>query len=379
MESTSWLEEQRELEWHTDEEIRAVRTKLLEDLKKWTMGVAPSKLEEELMQGFAFNRMGKELFEMGETLVQKYPNPGESWWLAEIVYSKYGNYYMYMRQPAEALKWYFKAIEAGMPHLSILWRDIAGCYIELGDKENADLWVEKCMDKDKDDGRDGWLDWVQYANYYQATERPERALALCQSVLAHHQYCPQDISLVMANAYKDLGDMENVVASYEAHVDKWPKDEEGFAALGLAHYEYNKNMVKAEASFIYAIELVKDDENYKDWVVSMNYNLAVMHLNEGIWDKGFNYLEEYYKWKYPPQEAAVFSNLIGGLPDIDSKEMGHGILQAIFDFEKSSIRPGSVKQMEDTVSEKPADEVRDAAKREFDISKLTVLENTQAN
>lgn len=374
----SWLEQEREDHAQTEEESAEERAQLLEDLKKWPSD-GNDNLEENLMYGFSNLLMKEELFSLGERIMERDSSLDRAWWLAEIVYKQYGHYYMSVRKPKEALYWYQKAIDNGLPYPQEIWGYIAGCYVELGDLENADRWIEKCMNDDKEGGKDGWLDWVRYADYFQATGRPERALALCQSVLANHKYPPQDIWFIMASAYKDLGDFDNVVAMYKAHTEIWTNDEEGYAALGLSLYELKGDVAGGEANFLKAIELVKDDKLAKLWTASMYLNLAIIHINEGIWEKGFGYLKEYYQWKFPPEEAAVFEQMLDNLPEIENMEMGHGIYQAILDFENSPLRPGSIKNTEGLVAEKPADEVKDAQAGKFDMTKLTDLDDIQSN
>lgn len=350
-----------------------------EALKNWPNEERFSQEEEDLIYAYRDLKMEKELLETGEAIVQKYTDPEDDWYLAETVYQHYASYYEWVENPSEALRWYLKAVESRFPYEQSLWKDIAGCYVELNDRENADLWIERCMEHDKSKENPYYMPWLDFADYFQATGRPERALALCQKILEQEKYVSGHIWHVMSEAYKQLGDFENAVAVCQTYVDKFSKDEDGYLELATVVYHYNKDVAKVEELLLKAIELVKEDANYKSWIASIYHNLAVVYLNEEYLEKPFVFLKQYFEWKYPPEEYKVFKQLLENLPPIEDHEAAVGVYYAIINFEGSNLRPGSIKPVDGQASVRPEDEVRDAKKGGFDIQSLTNLDDLQSN
>ena len=183
----------------------------------------------------------------------------------------------------------------------------------------------------------------------------------------------------MAKAYQDLGDYDKVIETYHDHLAIWPKDVDAVFCLGVAYYELKKDLEKAETHMLQAIDLVKDDKQYAQWIPSVYNSLAVIHFNCSAWRKGFDHLENYYKLAYPPEEAALFSKIIASLPEFESTDMGLAYVHTIFQFEKSPLRPTLSSESAGSASTNPTDEVKDATKGNFDWSNLTNLDDTQAN
>lgn len=374
----SWFEDFREPD--SPESMAKQVAEAKADEAEWRANGKPLTNEDQIMHVYAYQCQEKELFALGEHIIQNHPDPADAWWLAQSVYQYYGIYYMMVGKPASAAHWLLKSIENGKPFPYPTYLTLAAAYAECDDIEQADHWLKLYMDNErKEGGTLSTTDWVNIAKYYYDTHRYAWALDLLLEI--KEVQCKGDLyGLVLARTYHKLGEIEKCIATYEQHLVHHKYDAQAFGELALAIYEGYHDAEQSEAYYLKSIEYSAANWiEHKSWDSDVYRNLSIMFANEGNWEKCFGYLKKRFLTKYPPNEAAVMVEMIETLPAIESDEMGAELYHVITAFEAGHLRPTSDRFTEEKTPENPNDEVKDAIQGKSDLSGLMNLGDASAN
>lgn len=378
MEIKSWFEDFRE-NIETGEKLEIERQAAREREEAWRADDEELFIEDEIMSEYANLLMEKELKQLGAYIIQKYPEKVDRWKIAEAVYQHYGNYYMYVNRPKEAIKWFNKAIRNDLPYPYPAWKDLIAAHIESGEHKKADHWIRRYIKHyTTESGKVSPFDLMDFAKYYLQIKQFEKALAMMLEATKAPNHFYHIENQQLAKAYFGVGEMEKGFKCYEEYVEQVTNDEQAWAELALFYYNYNKDIDIAEAYYLKSMEVADKNDN-KNWNMHIYKNLTVIFSNHDLWDKCFHYLKLHYQSRFEGMEAEAFCQLIDNRPMSEDNETILGFYYAVLDFENSPLRPGGIKYIEGIVSENPAVEVKIATKKSGDLHGLFKWDDAMDN
>lgn len=373
----SWFEEMREC-METGKELEEKRREAIQNEADWRASGEELNLEDDLMLEYANYQMEKELKALGNYIIKKYPDKDDKWFIADTVYFQYGRYYMFANQPAEAVKWFKKAIKDKLPYPYNAWEMLAAAYVETGDYKKADYWIRRYMAHYRSEGSISPSQWMDFSKFYVAVGWFERALAIMLEAKPKQDWLWYDLQEV-ARAYFGVKNYDKGFELYEAYLQKCSDDDYGFSEIALAYYNYVHDVERSEQHYLKCVEAAASRENPRSWNAKVYDNLSVIFANEKDWDKCFHYLKLHFQNKFQGVEADIFTQIIDQRPTIEDDDMGIGIYHAIKDFEHSPLRPGGLQSAEGLVASQPSEEVSSAHRQTEGISGLFELDESQSN
>lgn len=305
---------------------------------RWEVAGHLYDVEAEMMTNYAFLRMEKELFDLGAR-IEKFYEYNFAWYRGTFVYQYYGLYYLLVKKHTDAIYWYTKALETDMPYPYPIWRKLAVCYLELGDIENADYWLEKYIDY-MAQGTDIWyVEISDHAMYYLTSGRPSKALAFLEPYLNTSEARAYSLRSIAGKACLAMGMVDRAIEYFQKQLELFKSDKDQYIELAETFYEYKKDIYQAEQNYLKALEAAGTSVYNLDFRISVNYNLAIMMANSKMWEKSYQYLFDMYKLKFPGAYFEPFESLFSSLPYIQDDTMGANIFYTLVNFEYDPILP----------------------------------------
>ena len=337
----SWYEVKRAEAYCSDEE----REIMLEDLQDYVSSWFPTgKYNEEdeiAMKSMALLRFKDELFALGEKLLESLVSPDEGWLKAEMVYQYYGHYYLMEKRYPEALHWFNESLAAEISYPFSIYQDIAACYIEMGDVENANKWVEKCMEEGKSEGMNDYLSLIDYAQYYLSADQPQKALSLLVPLLEEQGCHSKEILPTIAKSYQALGDTDKFFHYMKEHLALHKSDVVISAELASAYFDLVRDHKQSEKYYLQSYEIAKKLKGKiaLEWKVAILNELCYVYSDWHEWEKCFKYLLKLYKLRYKGKEAEPFIQVFENLPTIEHPDMGFAVYGILLDLENNLLLP----------------------------------------
>lgn len=369
MKVVSWFEEWRE-QADTGEELEKKRQEARNEEARWHAENQPCRMEEDLLHEYAHYAMEQELFTLGDYLIKKYADKEDLWYMEGIVYKYYGYCCMYNRQPKEAVKWLKKAVRRA-PYPYPLWQDLAGAYIEAGMFGKADYWIRRCVRHDrKEYGKLNPHTSVYFGKFYLDSEQYEKAITVLEEGGMGDTRINSD-SLYLAKAYIGIGQVDRGLQLYEVYLDKYTNDDFVYAELALYWHDLKFDPDRSEMYYLKCISCDTDRKDKRGWYAQAYRNLSTVCANFGRWEKSFQYLRQYFLYKYDEVKADIFTQVIDNLPPLESDQVAGQYYHAVLAFENDPlVNTIAGEESESSVAADPAAEVKDAGKGGSDLSKL---------
>lgn len=139
-----------------------------------------------------------------------------------------------------------------------VWKNLAACYLEMGNIPKADHWLKKVLDADRKEPDQKYWDWMTYIPYFLETNRPARALELLLTIKQANELYQYDFYLTLGRTYRMLGEDEKALKYLRLQVSTFKLETKGYAALALAVYEIENDVALAETYYLKSIELAGD-------------------------------------------------------------------------------------------------------------------------
>ncbi len=378
MEIKSWYEEYRR-NMQTGDELEQLKQEARAAEEAWVLDGRPWQSEEGLMHQYANLLMENELRTLGSDLLEKYAKEEDQWYVGDVVFWQYGRFCMFANRPAEAAKWFKKALKYKGAWPYLFWKDLVAAYIESGEYAKADYWIRRCVKSLREENMLSRFDLEDFAEFYMKIGKFERALAYLEEGDPNGERHLMH-KLPLAKAYIGVGRVDEGLKIYEEFVEKYPKEGVPLAELALYYYNEKHDVERAEAAYLKCLTVNAGEKWEREWNREVHYCLTIIYVNEGLWDKCFEQLKLYYQNKYEAEAAEILCALIDSRPPIEEDSMGVGVYQAILAFEESPVLPiNRQDQPEGSLPENPTKEVDAAGVKAFDWTNLLGLDEASFN
>lgn len=336
MQIYSWFELDRE-EW-PESLVEETLTWLGEQEARWAATGHLYDVEADMMANYAYLRMEKELFNLGKRILKSYKYESE-WYKGNFVYQYYALYYLLIKNYPEAIYWYTKTLETDIPYPYPTWRKMAVCYLEAGDIENADYWLEKYINYMATCPEIWYVEISDHAMYYLTSGRPHKALDFLEPYLSSTDMMSHGLRNIAGKAYLALGMVDKAIEYFREYISLFDMDSDQYIELGNTLYEYKKDLEGAEENYLKAIEISGDSEYTLDFRINAYTSLALMMASCKMWEKSYQFLFEMYKLKYTGRLFEPFESIFSSLPPITDDTMGSNIFRTLYNIEHDAILP----------------------------------------